>query len=107
MKGCFLFFAMIFLNFLFCGDSFGQRRKVLQKMTPITLKPYNANNIFYIKSDVKDTSKYVSLPYKIITCSLFHDQTLGSLNYDFHSIDKIIYLNDLLYKRPGTYFPGK
>jgi hypothetical protein len=29
------------------------------------------------------------------------------LNYDFHSIDKIIYLNDLPYKRPNNYFPGK
>jgi hypothetical protein len=107
MKGCFLFFAVILLNFLFCGDSFGQKSKVLERMTPITLKHNNANQIFNIKSDVKDTSKYVSLPYKIITCGLFDPQLPGSLNYDFHSIDKIIYLNDLPYKRPNNYFPGK
>jgi hypothetical protein len=99
--------GVILLNTLFCEDSYGQKSKVLEKMTPITLKPYNSNNIFYLKSDVKDTSKYVSLPYKIITFSLLVPQLPRSLNYDFHTIDKIIYFNDLQYKRPGTYFQGK
>jgi hypothetical protein len=107
MRGFFKFLGIMMLNFLFCGESFRQRRKVLEKTTPITLKPYNANQIFNITSDVKDTSKYVSLPYKILTCSLLDPQLPGSLNYDFHSIDKIIYLNDLPYKRPNNYFPGK
>ena len=35
MKGCFLVFGVIWLNFLFCGDSFGQKRVVLEKMKPL------------------------------------------------------------------------
>lgn len=109
MKGCFLIIAFLMLS----SVSFAQRRKVDEKMNPVAVKKIDVSfrlnevvigceylNYIAEKKDVCEaqTYRYCSP----ISCPPQFDKPNES-----PSLDHIIYLNDLLYKRPDNYFPGK
>jgi hypothetical protein len=108
MKARFLVFGVIWLNFLFCGDSFGQKRVVLEQMKPLeytifsckyfieSYHEYNhciqCKNDKIVKLKQNPTSTDCRLPRVIIAPI---------------ALETIIYFNDQLYKKTSNYFPGK
>jgi hypothetical protein len=117
MKACFFIFGIILLNFLFCDASFGQKRKAPLKVKPLPIKTIDMSPINISSGEVVEDINYISYctTKKDVCVSNEPWVTMRSCDYlpqiyaddKSPSLGQIIYLNDLLYKRPSTYFPGK
>ncbi len=108
MKACFLVFGVIWLNFLFCGDSFGQKRVVFEKMKPLEYTNFSFN--YFIESYHEYNQCKQCKNYKIVKLKQHPTSTncrLPRVILAPIALETIIYFNDQLYKKTNSYFFGK
>ena len=103
-------FIVVFFFSLITHVSYGQRRINCEKIKPAAIKPVDLN----IKATLVEGPEYVNSVVKLPADTTVHYLNCQIKCYaqpfnieNLPSLDQIIYLNDLLYKRPHNYFPGK
>ncbi len=108
MKLFIIVITLILHNILFCENSFGQKRIVLEKMKPLEYTIFSCK--YFIKSYHEYNQCIQCKNNKIVKLKQNPTSTdcrIPRVIIAPIALETIIYFNDQLYKKTSNYFPNK